>query len=360
MDRTFRNFQVSVEQQRGELLERIHARDSSLDGVIVFGVKSTGVYCKPSCNSKRAGDSQIVLFRTCEDAESSGFRACKKCRPSGEDPRTRDSELVESIRSYIHRNTSDRITLGHLSVKFNMSPYQIQRKFRQQTGLTPREYLEECRIARVREELGSGNTVANSVRHAGFASPGSVYRKSRQKLGMTPAEYRNGGDGLIIKYTTGKCQYGRVIVASTEHGICYVTMKDTETEMVNALKSEFPSATVVRSPDQDVYLQKIVSYLDGVDQDVEFDLHGTEFQLAVWKALRRIPFGETRSYSEVAGMVGKPKAVRAVASACARNPVSLIIPCHRVIRKNGDLGGYGLGIDRKRAMLKREKKVENS
>lgn len=340
---------------RRKLVDRILVRDVSLDGKLVFGVKSTGIYCRPSCHSRRAKEAQIVLFNTSGEAESSGFRPCRKCNPSGDNPRNLDSKLVQDIMQYIRRNSSARITLKVLSKNFSRSTYQIQRKFSNVTGLTPREYLEECRIARMKEELGAGSSVNNAVRIAGFGSPNGIYRKSRMKLGMTPAEYRRGGDGLKIKYETGKCQYGSIIVASTESGICFVTIKDTEEEMVNALMSEFPCASIVRSEDQGVYIGKIMEYLDGVEQDVKFDLHGTEFQVSVWNALRKIPFGETRSYSELARMAGRPGAVRAAASACARNPVSLIIPCHRVIRKNGDLGGYGLGIERKKAILERER-----
>lgn len=341
---------------RNELIRRIHERDASLDGRIVLGVRSTGIYCRPSCHSKRVRDSQIVLFNNCSEAEVAGFRACKKCSPSGKSPRETDLDLVKDVRKFIHMNLTGRLTLMNISEQLNKSPYRIQRVFTRETGISPREYIEECRLSRLKTNLERGESVTEAIYDAGFNSPSGVYRNSRRKLGMTPAEYRNGGDGMNIKYTTGMCQYGRVIVASTERGICFVSIQDSEKGLIEALKSEFPTAVFENSSDQNVYIKSVTEYLDGKEQVLDFDLHGTSFQRTVWAAIRKIPFGETRSYSDVADSIGKPAAVRAVAHACASNPVPLIIPCHRVIRKDGSLGGYGLGIERKKIMLDREKK----
>ncbi len=340
---------------RAELIRRIHSRDSSLDGLIILGVRSTGIYCRPSCHSRRVMDSNIVLFNDCAEAENAGFRPCLRCIPNGNSPEKEKNQLASSVADYIVSHSTEKITLSMLSKRFKKSRFVILRNFRSITGISPREFQEECRIKRVKHSLENGNTVTDSIYSAGYSSHSWVYKHSRTKLGMTPAEYKKGGKGMIIEYLTGECQYGRLIAASTKNGVCFVSIQNSEKELVKALENEFPGADLRKSESQVQVIRKIKDYLDGKDEDMKFDLQGTEFQVKVWGAIRKIPFGETRTYSEIAKNVGRPAAVRAVANACADNPVPLIIPCHRVVRKDGSLGGYGLGIERKKAMLEREK-----
>lgn len=331
-------------------------RDPELDGKIILGVRSTGVYCRPSCPSRTVREKNIVLFNDWQEAEEAGFRPCKRCNPKGKSASEINRELAVSIRQYILAHLTEKMTLGRIAERFGKSPFQVQRIFKSVMGFTPGKYLDGCRLRRLKDNLQNGLSVTSAIYDSGYGSSSRVYGKNLNRLGMTPAQYKNGGMNMNIKFTTGKCQYGGIIVAETDHGICYVSLGDNEDELMRSIRDEYPNAILKRSQDNG-NLESIIDYLNGHEQDLRFDLHGTDFQLAVWSAIRSIPFGETRSYSEVARMIGKPKAVRAVANACAVNPVPLIIPCHRVVRKNGDLGGYGLGIDRKRNILEEEKKM---
>jgi AraC family transcriptional regulator, regulatory protein of adaptative response / methylated-DNA-[protein]-cysteine methyltransferase len=264
-------------------------------------------------------------------------------------------ELVKEVCSYIQENPASKITLAELGRRFGVSPYHLQRIFVDVMGISPRRYLEECRVTLLKLRLAKGESVVGALRATGYASHSWLYKDSRVKLGMTPANYKLGGSGMLVMYATGDSSLGQLLVAATDHGICSVDVGEDDDVLVAALKREYPKAKIVRSERAARFLQGINAHLQGQEVKLPLDIRGTDFQLRVWKALQQIPLGSTRSYSEVAEMIGEPSAVRAVANACGSNPVPLIIPCHRVIRKDGSLGGYGLGLPRKKALLAKER-----
>lgn len=268
---------------------------------------------------------------------------------------SRRLQLVSDICGYIKANPTSRITLSSLSKRFGLSSYHLQRVFNDVMGITPRKYLEECRLSVLKLRLARGEAVLDALRGTGYSSQSWLYQDSRRRLGMTPATYRNGGTGQLVTYATGDCPIGRLLVAATTHGVCSVNVGTNDDDLVTALKWEYPRSRIVRTEDAKLLLEGVRKHLRGQRVKFPLDTHGTDFQLKVWTAIQRIPIGETRSYSEVAEMIGEPKAVRAVANACASNPVPLIVPCHRVIRKDGGLGGYGLGLPRKRVLLSSER-----
>ena len=269
----------------------------------------------------------------------------------------RNAELARRVCDYLRENSSSKITLTSLGAEFGVSPFHLQRTFTDVMGMSPREYLSECRLNELRSRLAKGEPVINALRRSGYSSQSWLYEDSKRRLGMTPATYRKGGAGATITYATGSSSLGRLLVAATDHGICSVKAGWSDAELVRALRAEFPRARIAESPKARRYLDALNDHLNGQEVKFPLDVRGTDFQLKVWSALRDIPRGETRSYCEVAEIVGEPKAVRAVANACASNPVPLIIPCHRVIRKDGSLGGYGLGIGRKKTLLRAEMAV---
>jgi AraC family transcriptional regulator, regulatory protein of adaptative response / methylated-DNA-[protein]-cysteine methyltransferase len=267
----------------------------------------------------------------------------------------RNVELAKRICGYIRENSASRVTLRSLGERFGLSPFHLQRIFSDVMGMSPRRYLEECRLNDLRLRLSRGEPVVNALRRTGYSAQSWLYDGSKTRLGMTPATYRQGGAGTLIAYATGDSTLGRLLVAATDHGICAVKAGRNDAELVRALQAEFPKAAIAKSSKARGFLEALRDHLTGQEVRFPLDVRGTDFQMRVWTALRTIPLGETRSYCEVAEMVGEPRAVRAVANACASNPVPLIIPCHRVIRKDGSLGGYGLGTARKRALLSTER-----
>jgi AraC family transcriptional regulator, regulatory protein of adaptative response / methylated-DNA-[protein]-cysteine methyltransferase len=268
---------------------------------------------------------------------------------------TRNAELVKRVCDFLRENSASKMTLTSLGAKFEVSPFHLQRVFTNVMGMSPREYLSQCRLNDLRSRLAKGEPVVNALRRSGYSSQSWLYEDSRRRLGMTPATYRKGGAGAAIAYATGTSPLGRLLVATTEHGVCSVKAGRSDEELVRSLHAEFPRARIERSGKARRYLSALNNHLNGQEVRFPLDIKGTDFQMKVWTALREIPRGETRSYFEVAEMVGQPAAVRAVANACASNPVPLIIPCHRVIRKDGSLGGYGLGIGRKKVLLASER-----
>jgi len=272
----------------------------------------------------------------------------------------RKADLVKSVCDYIRENSASRITLRSLGERFGLSPFHLQRVFTEVMGISPRRYLEECRLSELRSRLARGEPVISALRGTGYSSQSWLYEDSRTRLGMTPATYRNGAPGTLITYATGDSPLGRLLVAATEHGVCSVKVGRDDADLLRALLGEFPKARIVRGKRANRLLDALNVRLNGQEVMLPVDVRGTDFQLRVWIALRSIPLGETRSYSDVARMIGEPRAVRAVANACASNPVPLIIPCHRVIRKDGDLGGYGLGIGRKKTLLSKERILASS
>ncbi len=271
------------------------------------------------------------------------------------DTAVRHLELVKKVCGHIRENPTARTTLADLGRAFGVSPYHLQRMFMEVMGISPRRYLEECRVTLLKVKLAKGDPIVKALREIGYSSHSWMYKDSRVRLGMTPADYKSGGDGLEVAYAIGASSLGRLLVASTKHGICSVKVGEDDEKLLGDLKREYPKARVIRSTKASHHLDSVNEYLKGQEVRLPLDIRGTDFQLRVWTALQMIPLGATRSYSDIAEMIGEPKAVRAVANACGSNPVPLIIPCHRVIRKDGSLGGYGLGLPRKRTLLARER-----
>jgi AraC family transcriptional regulator of adaptative response/methylated-DNA-[protein]-cysteine methyltransferase len=267
------------------------------------------------------------------------------------------SRLVDLISTYIKENTSGNLSLKFLEERFKVNKFTIQRAFMDVLGISPRKYAEECRIMRLKDNIRKGEPVTRAIYNSGYNSQNWLYRDSTSKLGMTPSEYRKGGAGIQIRYLISESKLGFILVAETDKGICSVSMADTPEQLFRQLSSEFNKATLLQSEQVRGRMKAILEYLEGKKLNLPVDVHGTEFQKRVWAAISRIPYGETRSYNKVAEEIGMPKAYRAVANACGANPVPLIVPCHRVIRKDGGLGGYGMGIERKKYLLAMEKSV---
>jgi AraC family transcriptional regulator, regulatory protein of adaptative response / methylated-DNA-[protein]-cysteine methyltransferase len=272
----------------------------------------------------------------------------------------RRAQLVGEICRYIQENPAARLTLPVLGRRFGVSPFHLQRVFVEVMGISPRKYQEECRVSLLKVMLAKGEPIMGALRETGYSSHSWMYKDSRVKLGMTPANYKAGGTGRLIRYSIGASNLGRILVAATSHGICSVNVADDDSKLVDALKREFPNARVVKSDKVRKFLVGIREHLRGQEVRLPLDLQGTDFQRRVWTALKLIPLGATRSYADVARMIGEPRAVRAVANACGSNPVPLIIPCHRVIRSDGTLGGYGLGLPRKKSILETERRISAS
>lgn len=334
-------------------------RDASLDGTFVFAVSSTGIFCRPSCPSKRARRENVRFFDHATAAEQAGYRACLRCRPKAVDGNPQ-SALVRAICRYIEQHIEDRITLSLLGKEFRLSPFHLQRTFKAALGVSPKAYIDACRLRQVKQNLQAGHNVTTSLYAAGYGSSSRLYERTAGQLGMTPEKYRRGALAAIVRYTTASSPLGRMMIAATDKGICAIQFADSDAELQQGLMREFPFA--VRKRDDEAmgqWKQKLERLIDGqeTNKSLPLDIRATAFQRRVWEALQRIPRGETRSYSAVAKKIGMPKATRAVARACATNPVAVAIPCHRVVREDGELGGYRWGMERKEQLLAMEKQA---
>jgi AraC family transcriptional regulator of adaptative response/methylated-DNA-[protein]-cysteine methyltransferase len=330
-----------------ERWQAVLARDRRFDGAFVYAVRSTGIYCRPSCASRRPRRTQVTFYLIPEAAEREGYRACRRCHPAaapGNDPAV---TLV--------RDAARAIAVGQRPPG---DPRRLARAFKRVLGITPRAYAEARRVGRFKQELKRRKQVSPALYEAGYGSSSRVYEHTDAHLGMTPATYARGGAGMGIAYSTVPTALGRLLVAATERGVCRVALGDGAAALEADLLAEFPAARVVQDKSGKLHgwVSSILAYLDGrePDLDLPLDIRATAFQRRVWQELQRIPFGKTRSYAEIAIRIGQPTATRAVARACATNPVALLVPCHRVVRENGDLGGYRWGVDRKKALLERE------
>lgn len=334
-------------------------RTAAFDGAFVYAVRSTGVFCRPTCPSRRPRREQVTFFLLPEAAQNAGFRACLRCHPGDIEAREPQLELVQQVCRHVQESLEDSIsvTLDALSDAVGVSPYHLQRVFKRVMGITPRQYAEARRVERLKASLQSGETVTNALYDSGYNSSSRLYEKADTHMGMTPASYRRGGESVHIVYTITDSPLGRLLVAATERGVCAVRMGDTDAELEAALASEYRAASIEKDNGTlGEWVAAILDYMEGTQPNLNLplDVRATAFQWRVWEELRRIPYGSTRSYAQVAASMGKPKAVRAVANACASNPTALIVPCHRVIREDGSLGGYRWGLARKEALLAQE------
>jgi len=340
--------------------DAVVARDREQDGRFVYAVATTGVYCKPSCPSRRALRTNVTFFENADAAEASGFRACLRCEPRA--TQSAADRVIAKARAYVETHLDEPHTLTELADAVGMSATHLQRTFKRAVGVSPRQYAAALRADRLKTHLRTGATVSRATFDAGYGASSRAYHAATEQLGMTPGAYRRGGKGVHIRYLTTPTSLGRLLVAATDRGVCAVMLGDDDAMLDDALDAEYPQATRTRvrgrSGDDDLrgWIAAVAAHLEGAERDlaVPIDVAGTPFQQRVWGALQRIPYGETRSYTQVAESINAPSAVRAVASACARNPVSLLVPCHRVVRESGALGGYRWGLARKDRLIARE------
>jgi AraC family transcriptional regulator of adaptative response/methylated-DNA-[protein]-cysteine methyltransferase len=333
-------------------------RDCRYDGLFVYAVRSTGIYCRPSCPSRRPRPEQVEFFEQPKAAESAGYRSCRRCRPTENGTHSALPVMITRVCRFLDQATDEVPKLEQLAKLAKMSPFHLQRTFKHALGISPREYAELRRFLRFRARLQKGDDVTTAMYEAGFNSPSRLYERSTSALGMTPSAYKSGGAGMKIGFTVADTSLGRVLVAQTEKGICAVRIGDADETLEAELRTEFAKAEISRSYGTlSCVVQQVVNAAEGrgISADIPLDIRHTAFQGKVWQALRNIARGETRSYAEIAKAVGDPKAVRAVARACASNPVALVIPCHRVVRSNGELSGYRWGVERKKKLLENEK-----
>lgn len=333
-------------------------RDKSWDGRIFFAVRTTGVYCRPSCPARRPRRENVEFFASPQAAERAGFRACRRCRPRELNPPDPQAAFVAAACEFIDAHPEEQVTLDRLGEAVGVSPHHLQRIFKRVVGVSPRDYAEARRLGRLKQDLKGTNGVTGAIYSAGYGSSSRLYEVANDSLGMTPATYRRGGAGAAITYAIADSPLGRLLVGMTERGICSVSLGDSDDILEDRLVREFPAASLSRDDGaHQTWVQAIVDSVSGQPArlDLPLDVQATAFQRRVWSALRAIPAGETRSYSEIARELGQPTAARAVAQACATNPVALVIPCHRVVRSDGALGGYRWGVTRKQHLLEGER-----
>jgi len=335
--------------------DAVQARDAAQDGRFVFAVSSTGVYCRPSCPSRRPRRENVSFFRRPEEAEKAGYRACLRCRPKAlaHGP----AAEVRTMCRYIEQHLDEPLTLARLGEEFHQSPFHLQRKFKAVLGISPRAYADSCRMNQLKSNLRAGHSVTRAMYDAGYSSSSRLYERTASQLGMTPDKYRRGAIAAPIRYTFADSPLGRMLIATTDKGICAIQFADSDEELEHGLKHEFPFA--IRRRDDGAlksWKETLLQQMRGrrLSSALPLDIQATAFQRRVWAYLQKIPFGETRSYAAVAKEIGNPSATRAVARACATNPVAVAIPCHRVVRESGEMGGYRWGVKRKEALLEME------
>ncbi len=336
----------------------VAARDKSCDGVFYYSVETTGVYCRPSCPARLAKRSNVRFHATCSGAEQAGFRACKRCKPkdpSGEQQQA--ARIADACR--LIENAEHEPTLDVLAQAAGLSPFHFHRNFKSHVGVTPKVYCVAQRGQRVRGHLKTSRTVTQAIHEAGFNSSGRFYAASGHLLGMTPKAYRGGGKETEIHFAVAECSLGSILVAQSPKGVCAILMGDDPSALVRDLEDRFSKAKIIGGDKKfEKLVAKVIGFVEAPQKglDLPLDIRGTAFQHRVWETLRRIPIGSTASYTEIAAQIGNPNAVRAVARACAANALAVVIPCHRVVRNDGNLSGYRWGVERKRALLDKERK----
>ena len=340
--------------------QAVAGKDKSQDGRFVFGVVTTGVYCRPSCPGRTALRKNVRFYESPAEAEQDGLRPCRRCNPRAETdpPRAR----IQALCEYIKVHSGEPLSLEDLGREAGLSRFHLQRTFKAAVGITPMQYVEACRLEALKGGLRSGGSVTDAVYEAGFGSSSRVYERADTRLGMTPAEYRAGGKGVSISSVAVETPVGLMAIAATDRGLCFLQFGDSREAMIENLRREYPAASIeeLRAPYPEqlrLWIEALSRHLAGEQPglDLPVDVRATAFQMRVWRYLQSIPYGEVRSYSEVAVALGTPKGARAVARACASNRVAIAIPCHRVIRGTGELGGYRWGIERKRVLIDRER-----
>jgi AraC family transcriptional regulator of adaptative response/methylated-DNA-[protein]-cysteine methyltransferase len=337
--------------------EAVRTRDPGAEGRFFYSVMTTGVYCRPTCPARLALRENVAFHESPEEAERLGFRACKRCRPRDVPQLERHARIVQAARALLE-SSDEPIGLADLAARVGLSPFYLHRLFKQHVGMTPHEYASANRLRKVGAELRDGAPVTAAIYEAGYSSSSRFYESGSHALGMPPSDVRRGGEGVSMRAVIRACVLGRVLVAATARGVCAIAFGDDDAPLLDDLHERFPRAIVQPSDDAlDALAAEVVMMIDaaGIAANLPLDLMGTAFQQRVWKALREIPSGATSTYSEIARRIGAPRAVRAVGTACGRNPVAVVVPCHRVVREDGALGGYRWGLERKKVLLERER-----
>jgi AraC family transcriptional regulator of adaptative response/methylated-DNA-[protein]-cysteine methyltransferase len=356
MSMSAKNLELAATTQGDPRWASVVGRSAAADGAFFYSVKTTGVYCRPSCAARRARPENVRFYTTREDAEKAGFRPCKRCKPDQSSLFDQHAAKVTEACRLIE--ASQRVpTLEELARHAGVSPFYFHRVFKAITGLTPREYAVAHRGKRVRKELRRTRSVTAAIYESGYNSNSRFYGESQQVLGMTPTDYRAGGANAEIRFAIGECSLGSVLVARSERGVCAILLGDDPEALARNLQDRFPRATLIGGDGEfERMVSQVVGFVEapGLGLDLPLDVRGTAFQQRVWQALREIPAGSTASYTDIASRIGSPKSVRAVAQACAANALAVAIPCHRVVRTDGGLSGYRWGVERKRALLQRE------
>lgn len=324
-----------------------------------YSVRSTGIFCRPTCGSRRPRPENVRFHASVGDAERAGFRACLRCRPTEASLAARQAVLVADACRHIEQ-AAERPALEQLAARAQLSPHHFHRLFKAVTGLAPMAYADAHRAGRLRDGLSRGQSVTRAAQDAGFNSSGHLHTQSKALLGMTASRFRKGGVGAVVRFAVGECSLGAILVAASERGICDITLGDDPALLVQQLQERFAQAELI-GDDADFArtIAIVIGFIEspGIGLSLPLDIQGTAFQQRVWQALRDIPVGSTLSYSELAARIDSPRAVRAVAQACASNRIAVAIPCHRIVRSNGDISGYRWGVERKRDLLDREQKA---
>ena len=342
-----------------ERWQAIQNHDPAYETAFTFGVITTGVYCRTTCRGAPVLRKNIEFFDEIEQARAAGYRPCKRCRPDEGGPHARAVNVVTQSCELIDANPDELLTVAALARRIGVTDHALRRSFKIILGVTPRQYADERRLQRFRSEVRNGHEVTSAMYDSGYSSPSRLYESADSHLGMTPGQYRKGGAGIAITYAIVDSPLGRLLVAGTDKGVCRISLADDDDALKGTLSEEFPRSNLTRDDGKlaqwvDIVASVVCGEMPDAGTDLPLDVRGTAFQRRVWEALRRIPRGETRTYSQIAEDIGQPSATRAVANACAKNPTPVIIPCHRVIRSDGNLGGYALGTQRKESLLRQE------
>lgn len=349
--------QLQAAGNKNQKWSMVLARDVRGDGRFVYAVRSTGVFCRPSCPSRRPQRENVEFFDSPAQAQQAGYRACRRCSPMERNPQ---AQKIEAACRYIDENLDVTLSLTAISRHVAISPFHFQRLFKRILGISPRQYQQARRAGKFRQALLSEGRVTDAIYEAGYSSSSRAYESIPAQLGMTPSAFRRKGEGVEIRYTILATGMGKLLMATTERGVCAVRFGENDARLVREIKHDFGAAEIHRDDERLKELaSQVQQLLDGsaAALNIPIDIQGTAFQQLVWETLRKIPAGETRTYAEVAASIGRPKAVRAVANACASNPVAVVVPCHRVVHKNGHLAGYRWGVKRKEMLLEKEHTV---
>ncbi|WP_445635155.1 bifunctional DNA-binding transcriptional regulator/O6-methylguanine-DNA methyltransferase Ada [Nostoc sp. DSM 114161] len=359
MNISAKNAQLAATTENDARWAAVVARNPEADGKFYYSVKTTGVYCRPSCAARLARPENVRFHATWEDAEKAGFRPCKRCKPNRASANEQHIAKIAIACRLIEKSVQVP-SLEQLSKHVGLSTYHFHRVFKMITGLTPKEYAAAHRQNRLRNTLNKSGTVTEAIYNAGYNSNGRFYETSDRVLGMTPSNYRAGGADTDIHFAVGECSLGSILVAKSDRGICAIFLGDEPDALIRDLQDRFPQANFIGGDAEfEQFVSKVVGFVEApaLGLDLPVDIRGTAFQQRVWQALQKIPLGSTASYTDIAKYIGLPKSVRAVAQACGANPLAVVIPCHRVVRHDGTLSGYRWGVERKRTLLERETRI---